>query len=63
MNVQNKSQLKTWGFSVGSDIINAPSVIAAYEGGNVSEMGAQEIPLSLFARISTYRKGEESETR
>ena len=43
-------------------MINAPSVIAAYEGGNVLEMREQEISLSIFARIWTYRKREESET-
>ena len=62
INVQNKSQLKTCGFSVGSDIINAPSMIVAYEGGNILEMGEQEISLSIFARIWTYREREESET-
>ena len=63
INLQNKSQLKTWGFSVGSDIINAPSVIAGYEGVTYQKWGRKKSPFQFLLEFGrTEREREESET-
>ena len=63
INVQNKSQLKTCGFSVGSEIINAPSVIAGYEGITYQKWGRKKSPFQFLLEFGrTERVREESET-